>query len=46
MAKNPISSGPAGAPNKPKPDKLSKLNKPVTPLANLTSGRIKFRHLQ
>ena len=32
---------PAGAPNK-----ANKLNKPVTPLANLTSGRIKFRHLQ
>src|ERR1700712_3135518 len=43
MAKNPNSSGPAEAPNKPKPDTLSK---PITPLANLTSGRIKFRHLQ
>jgi LysR family pca operon transcriptional activator len=43
MAKNPISSDPAGAPNKPKPGKL---NKPIAPLANPTSGRIKFRHLQ
>src|SRR5471032_2192886 len=44
MDNDPKSSAapiPAGAPNK-----ANKLNKPVTPLANLTSGRIKFRHLQ
>jgi LysR family pca operon transcriptional activator len=28
------------------PNKANKLDKPITPLANLTSGRIKFRHLQ
>ena len=44
MDTDPTSSAaptPAGAPNK-----ANKLNKPITPLANLTSGRIKFRHLQ
>src|ERR1700760_2318081 len=51
MAKNPllpVASGTTVAPaasnklnNSSKP-----VAKPVTPLANLTSGRIKFRHLQ
>ena len=55
MAKNPVSpvasgaSAPPAAPNKlnnPTEPVSKPASKPVTPLANLTSGRIKFRHLQ
>lgn len=52
MAKDPVSpvaSAPPAAPNKlnnPTEPVTKPVAKSVTPLANLTSGRIKFRHLQ
>ena len=40
MAKNPMPPVPAASNTRSKP------NQPLAPIANLTSGRIKFRHLQ